>query len=144
VFATNEQKNRQSIVYRACFSAFNLLYKIFNGIHLAKEAPQYRVLSKRVVNFILQHPMPAVTYRHLPATGGFARVNLSYSAPVCSARRKRLGDSINRGVRLLVSTTRGPMRLVTSLSLFGAVAISSIPFMSSQLRCSKRTLLPAG
>jgi hypothetical protein len=122
VFATNEQKNRQSIIYRACFSAFNLLYKTFNGIHLAKEAPQYRVLSKRVVNFILQHPMPAVTYRHLPATGGFARVNLSYSAPVCSASRKRLGDSINRGVRLLVSTTRGPMRLVTSLSLFGAVA----------------------
>ena len=34
----------------------------------------------------------------------------------------RLGESIDRGMRLLVSTTRAPMRLVTSLSLFGAVA----------------------
>ncbi|HSY29244.1 MAG TPA: glycosyl transferase, partial [Burkholderiaceae bacterium] len=33
-----------------------------------------------------------------------------------------LGDSIDRGMRLLVSTTRAPMRLVTSLSLFGAIS----------------------
>jgi hypothetical protein len=61
-----------------------------------------------------------MTYRHLPATGGFARVNLQYSAPPKLAPTKRLSDSIDRGMRLLVSTTRTPMRLVTSLSLFGA------------------------
>ena len=38
------------------------------------------------------------------------------------ARPKRLADSIDRGIRLLVATTRGPMRLVTLLCLFGAVA----------------------
>jgi hypothetical protein len=92
------------------------------GVHLAEEAPQDRVLSKRVVNFILQHPQPAMTYRHLPATGGFARANLNYSATPKISHTKRLGESIDRGMRLLVSTTRAPMRLVTSLSLFGAVA----------------------
>lgn len=122
VFANNEQKTSQSFAYRGAYVIFNQLYKWFNGIHLAKEAPQYRVLSKRVVNFILQHPQPAMTYRHLPATGGFARVNLSYSAAPKIEHTKRLGESIDRGMRLLVSTTRGPMRLVTSLSLFGAVA----------------------
>jgi hypothetical protein len=122
VFAKNEQKSAQSFAYRGAFAIFNLLYKWFNGIHLAKEAPQYRVLSKRVVNFILQHPQPAITYRHLPATGGFARVNLNYSAAPKISHPKRLGDSIDRGMRMLVSTTRAPMRLVTSLSLFGAVA----------------------
>lgn len=122
VFANNEQKPAQSFAYSGAYAIFNLLYKWFNGIHLAKEAPQYRVLSKRVVNFILQHPQPAMTYRHLPATGGFARVNISYSAAPKISRTKRLGDSIDRGMRLLVSTTRAPMRLVTSLSLFGAVA----------------------
>ena len=122
VFATNEQKPVQSPAYRACFAVFNALYKWFNGIHLSKEAPQYRVLSKRVVNFILQHPMPAVTYRHLPATGGFAKAHLTYSTPPMAFQAKRLGESIDRGMRLLVSTTRGPMRLVTSLSLFGAVS----------------------
>jgi hypothetical protein len=122
VFANNEQKTAQSFAYRGAYAIFNFLYKWFNGIHLAKDAPQYRVLSKRVVNFILQHPQPAMTYRHLPATGGFARVNLGYSAVPKIAHTKRLGESIDRGMRLLVSTTRAPMRLVTSLSLFGAVA----------------------
>ncbi|MFA6204138.1 MAG: glycosyltransferase [Gallionella sp.] len=122
VFASNQQKPKQGMAYRACYSAFNSLYQSFNGIHLAKEAPSYRVLSKRVVNFILQHPMPQITYRHLPATGGFTKANLSYSIQPKPSRPKRLGESIERGMRLLVSTTRGPMRLVTSLSLFGAGA----------------------
>ncbi|WP_283743910.1 glycosyltransferase [Sideroxydans sp. CL21] len=122
VFASNEQRAPQSFAYQFAYAVFNRLYKWFNGIHLATEAPQYRVLSKRVVNFILQHPQPSMTYRHLPATGGFARVNLNYSAMPRIKHTKRLGESIDRGMRLLVSTTRAPMRLVTSLSLFGAVA----------------------
>ena len=122
VFANNQQKPRQSYGYRAAQTAFNVLYKSFSGIHLAKEAPQYRLLSKRVVNFILQHPQPAVSYRHLPATGGFARINLDYSAAPAGKGKKKLGESIDRGMRLLVSTTQAPMRLVTALSLFGAAA----------------------
>ncbi len=121
VFANNQQKAPQSHAYRVSYAVFNGLYKHFNGIHLANEAPQYRVLSKRVVNFILQHPQPAMSYRHLPATGGFTRVNLNYSSVPKLSHTKRLGESIDRGMRLLVSTTRAPMRLVTSLSLFGAV-----------------------
>ena len=122
VFANNKHKPRQSLAYRVAYAAFNFLYKSFNGIHLAKEAPQYRLLSKRVVNFILQHPQPAVTYRHLPATGGFARINMVYSAQPLAKNTKKLGESIDRGMHLLVSTTHAPMRLVTSLSLFGAAA----------------------
>ncbi len=122
VFATNEQRAPQHFTYRMAFSVFNRLYTWLNGIHLEKEAPHYRVLSKRVVNFILQHTQPAVTYRHLPATGGFARINLNYSAPPKSTRKKRLGESVDRGIRLLVSTTNVPMRFVTGLSMFGAVA----------------------
>ncbi len=122
VFATNDQMPRQGLLYRVCFAAFNALYKSFNGVHLAKDAPQYRMLSKRVVNFILQHPMPTLTYRHLPATGGFAKANLTYSAPTLGVQKKRLFESIDRGMRLIVSTTRAPMRLVTALSIFGAVS----------------------
>ena len=122
VFANNQQKPRQNPVYLAAYSAFNLLYKSLNGINLTKEAPQYRLMSRRVVNFILQHPQPAVTYRHLPATGGFSRVNMEYSSEPPARTTKKLGESIDRGMRLLVSTTQAPMRIVTSLSLFGAAA----------------------
>jgi hypothetical protein len=122
VFANNKQKQQQSFAYKVACAVFNGLYKRFSGIHLDKEAPQYRILSRTVINFILQHPQPAMTYRHLPATGGFGRVNLDYSATPKTFKRKKLGESIDRGMRLLVSTTQAPMRLVTTLSLFGALA----------------------
>ena len=122
VFAVNEQKSPQSLAYRSCAWAFRTLYQWFNGIDMAREAPPYRIISKRVVNFILQHPTPALIYRHLPATSGFSKANLSYNAPPKAHRKKHLGESIDHGMRLMVATTRGPMRLMTLLSLFGAVA----------------------
>lgn len=120
VFTVNEQVAPQSLAYVGANALFNGLYKRLNGVHLAREAPQYRVLSKRVINFILQHPQPSMSYRHLPATAGFARAYLRYRAPPRSLRPKRLWDSVDRGMRLLVSTTGAPMRLVTALCLFGA------------------------
>ncbi len=122
VFARNGQKPVQRLAYRVAFSAFNALYRWFGGIHLSREAPNYRVLSRRVVNFLLQHPQPATSYRHLPATAGFARTTLDYSSPPKVVERKAVRESIDHGMRLLVSSTRAPMRLVTTLSLFGAVA----------------------
>jgi hypothetical protein len=122
VFANNALKPRQGLAYGIAFRTFNGLYRWFTGIHLAREAPQYRILGKRVVNFILQHPQPALTYRHLPARGGFAKSTLEYASAPKGAHSKRLRDSIDHGMRLLFSTTRAPMRLVTSLSLFGAFA----------------------
>jgi hypothetical protein len=47
---------------------------------------------------------------------------LTYTAKPKLVRRKRLLESVDRGVRTLVSTTRGPMRVVTALSLFGAAS----------------------
>ncbi|WP_169237329.1 glycosyltransferase [Candidatus Roseilinea sp. NK_OTU-006] len=122
VFARNQQKPQQGFAYRIASSIFNLLYRLFNGVDLSKEAPSYRLLSRRVVNFILRHPQPVISYRYLPATSGFARVNLEYSAAPRTQFNKKLSQSIEQGIRLIFSTTRTPMRMVTSLSLFGAVA----------------------
>lgn len=122
VLATNRQRPAQSVAYQIAQSAFDMLYRYCSGVKFADEAPQYRLVSKRVVNFILQHPQPALTYRHLPLTGGFPRVKLLYSTPPKESHPKRLRESVDRGIRLLVSTTRTPMRLVTSLCIFGAGA----------------------
>lgn len=122
VFANNTKKPRQGLAYGMAYALFNAGYKFFTGVHLAKEAPQYRLVSKRVVNFILQHAQPAITYRHLPATGGFSRANMEYSSEPAVPGSKRIGESVDRGIRLLTSTTNAPMRVVTALSLFGALA----------------------
>lgn len=123
VFANNQQKSTQNFLYRVIDRIFNNLFKRFNGVHLAKEAPRYRLLSKQVINFILQHSEPSVAYRYLPATGGFTKayLNYIYATQPSMLPPKKLGESISRGIRLLVSTTQEPMRLVTALSLFGAI-----------------------
>ena len=73
-----------------------------------------------MINYILQHPRPWVSYRHLPASGGFTKANLTYAAEPLETKRKKFIQSLDRGSQLLVSTTNAPMRLVTYLCLFGA------------------------
>lgn len=122
VFANNQEKTPQNFSYRVLSGLFNAVYKKFNGVNLAEDAPQYRLLSKRVVNFLLQHSQPALCYRHLPATAGFSKVNMRYRGSSKITHKKSLGESIDRGIKLLVSSTQGPMRVVATICLFGAVA----------------------
>lgn len=122
VFANNTLQSPQTVPYRFARGLFRAIYKWLNGIDLAREAPQYRVMRKSVITFVMRHSQPAIAYRHLPATGGFSRAVLEYSAVPGGRTLKRFGDGFDLGMRLLVSTTRAPMRIVTTLSLFGAVA----------------------
>lgn len=122
VFAHNLSRPKHSVLYRFSHAIFNAAYRWFNGVDLAKDAPHYRVMSRAVVNFILQHSQPEIIYRHLPATGGFSRCNLEYSFLVSTARKKRFKGSMDRGVKLLVSSGKAPMRAVTSLSFLAAIA----------------------
>lgn len=122
VFANNELKPKQGLPYSIASRVFNGLFKWFNGINLSKEAPQYRVISRTVLNFILKHSQPVLAYRYLPASAGFHKITLNYKVMPKGGETKSFGESFDRGMRLLMSTTRAPMRLVTSFSLFGAFA----------------------
>jgi hypothetical protein len=101
--------------------AFQWAFRVATGIDARRDAPRFRVLSRRVVNHLLQHRSPVVAYRLLPGGGGYRRCTLDYEAPVPRSRAPLL-ERIDRGMRLLASGTRAPMRLVTLFSLFGAVA----------------------
>lgn len=122
VFARNTQKQKTGYLYSILSSAFNWLYKCFNGIYLTKEAPSYRILNRKVINFILQHAQPHEFYRHLPATAGFSKVNLEYSYTPIAEYKRGVLESIDKGIKLLISDSKMPMRLVTLFSLFGALS----------------------
>ncbi|MCI5763059.1 glycosyltransferase [Actinobacillus porcinus] len=123
VFAANKEKKPSTFGYRLADNIFNLLYKWFHkGFHLNKDAPQFRLLSKRIVNFIMQHNQPVLGYRYLPATSGFSKEYIQYKSPYKQQPKKPLLPSIAKGIRLMIATTNVPMRLVTTLSLFGATA----------------------
>ncbi len=122
VFAENTRKDGRGLLYRGMAVLFHAVYRWLNGVHLGHDAPRYRLLSRRIVNFAMRHPTPSLSFRQLPAVSGFPKCNLSYSAPLQGVRKQALMESLDRGLQLLVSGTRGPMRIVTALSMFGAAA----------------------
>lgn len=100
---------------------FHGAFRLATGIDARRDAPRYRILSRRVVNHLLQHRAPTVAYRLLPGGGGYRRATLDYVGTT-SRHRAPLIERIDRGMRLIATSTRAPMRLVTLFSLFGAVA----------------------
>lgn len=101
--------------------AFQWVFRVATGIDARRDAPRFRLLSRRVVNHLMQHRSPTIAYRMMPGGGGYRRATLDYAGPVCRSRAPIL-ERVDRGMRLLASSTRAPMRLVTLFSLVGAVA----------------------
>jgi glycosyltransferase involved in cell wall biosynthesis len=122
VFGFNDRKKKTAIIYSAARAIFNKIYKICSGLDLATDAPSFRLLNKKVINFILQHIDQAIAYKYLPATGGFRRKIIRFNFLNDESYDKGLINDINRGVKLLVTTTKLPMRFVTGLAMFGALS----------------------
>ncbi|MEM7071207.1 MAG: glycosyltransferase, partial [Pseudomonadota bacterium] len=120
VFARNSSTTSQGIFYTIGFRIFNRLYTMINGTNLAKDAPRFRLLSRKVVNFILQTTNSTAAYRHLPLKGGFAKSVLEYHFTPSKAKAKRISDNIDRAMRVLISSSISPLRLATLLSMVGA------------------------
>lgn len=142
VFAHNEYQPPQSLLYKIAYAVFNFIYKASNGVNLSKEAPLYRVVNKRIVNYLLQFPQPVVSYRYLPATKSFKHISLSYQYNPPTSRPKNFKEGLNRGMRMLVSTTRTPMRLVSTLCLFGATANLLYSFYIMLIALFKNNIAP--
>jgi hypothetical protein len=122
VFAVDTaSKTRGRSLHARLERGFRMLFSRFSGIDVQREAPYVRLINRRVVNFILQYPLPAQRYRFVAATGGFTRSYLDYASAE-EARQRSIGESVERGVRLLTTTTRAPLRMVNMLCAFGAAA----------------------
>lgn len=122
VLADNTRRPRTSLVYRLASASFHRLYHVVHGVHLGREAPRYRVLSRKVVNYVLQHDSPNLVYRRVPATAGFAKARLTYASSFEPTIRRGALESLESSVRMLVSSGSEPLRLMSGLCLFGATA----------------------
>lgn len=122
VFAMNVSPETGPRGYRAARGTFERLYRAFTGVSLSQEAPALRLVNRAVISYVMHHPQPAISYRLLPATGGFIRSYVTYSAPRGAAHNRSVLDGFDRGMQILVSTSRAPLRAVTMLSLFAAAA----------------------
>ncbi len=121
VYAKNTAKSQMTLSYRITTSIFDSLYSFIHGVKLNANAPSLKLVNRMVLNNILRNANPDLAYRHLPLTKGYKRSNLEYQAEVGS---KHQHDSfmqyLDRGIRLLITTKKGPIRLISLMSLFGA------------------------
>lgn len=121
IFAINSYKTANKM-YRIASSAFDNIYRSLTDVSIENEASSFRLLSKRVVNYLLQFPHPSALYRHLPASSGFSRSVIKYHEEPFLPSRKSFLEAVDRGLLLLTTSSKMPMRLVCLLSSFGALA----------------------
>lgn len=113
---------KRGVAYTTALTLFKRTYQSLTGIRLTSNTSRSKMLSRNAINFVLRHPQPALTYANLKANPGFSTAVIDVPEPAAPVIGASFVNDVQRAVRLLVSTTEAPMRLVTSLSLFGAVA----------------------
>lgn len=123
VLAHNMFTPKQSQFYNFAKRFFKKLYFLFEHVELGKDDSHFRLMSRKTINFMLQHLRPEITYRNLPSTSGFSKKVIEYKKNyVIPEGSKGFWESVDQGMELLVSNNRIPMRIVTALSMFGAFA----------------------
>ena len=80
VFATGTRFDPSPWHYRIARRVFENALRRATGVRLSQDAPPCRLMNRAVVNFVLQHPQPAISFRMLPATGGFVREYVTHTA----------------------------------------------------------------
>lgn len=123
VFAFNQESAPMTMKYKVARRFFLSVYKKATGFELSQASPDSRLLSRKLINFLLQHAKPSQTFRHLPAFAGFITSEILFRSPMrVEERRRSVMSEFSYGIQLLVSNTKGPLRIATALSLFGALA----------------------
>ncbi len=116
VLACNRNVGKHGGVFYRMFShAFIRMFRGMSGLDLRADAPHFRLMTRQLVNYVLQHENAYTTYQLLPVLAGFKIGRLDYESPVPIIKRQRrpVGDILNRAVSLTVSTSAAPLRLVT-------------------------------
>lgn len=110
----------RGVLERLSGDLFRRLFSWLSEVDLIEDAAPFRLMSKRVVAFLLLQPRPALRYRTLPAVAGFSRTTLSYAAPHPKGRRTGFVRRARRAARMLMANTFAPIRIVSLMALAGA------------------------
>lgn len=110
-------------LYDALARAYIRLFRCVSGFDLRQDSPQFRLLSRRVINYILQHDDIAVMMQVVPVSSGFKRCLLEYrhTTPPAHMPDKRIMDGARRGMALMVGSSVAPMRFASLTALLAAM-----------------------
>jgi hypothetical protein len=122
VFIENLVTPNQGFLYEFLSRRFEFIFRLLIGVNLKKEVPKFRLLGKRVANYILQFPVPSRIYRLIPASAGFSTHKICYSNTKIISGKIKVTKRITKGFKLLINTSVAPLRIVNIFCFFGAIS----------------------
>lgn len=99
-------------------ASFHRSFQALHGFRLSDEAPSARLMSRSVVNQVLQHDSPLVAFETLTAAGGFRKASVDLrrlDGPLLP-----LAERVRNRWRTLIGMDAVPLRLANLLCGFGA------------------------
>lgn len=109
-------------LYRLGLKVFEWIYGHLGDQKLGDHGTTDRCISRRLINYILQFPQPYLGYKYLILQSGmknqFVESDNSY---LPGYDEKGFWNGVSRGISLIVSSSRTPMRIATSICFLAAV-----------------------
>ncbi len=99
---------------------FGMFYKFVTRHDVAVDAPMYRLMSRRVLNYILQHEAAFVLYRTLPLIAGFRTATFEFNRSATNTvykKPKPIHKAAAEGLALFTASSVIPIRFVSILCL---------------------------
>ena len=87
-FVLNKFKKKVNLFSTFIICVFNFLSKILSQPKPENNDSDYRMLSKKVVNFILNYPRPSIIFNNLASVTGFSKNILSYDYEYVKKKKK--------------------------------------------------------
>lgn len=121
VFLRNLAPTDHGLTQRLAGPVYRWGFRKLTGIDLVRDAALGRLISKRVVSYLLMQSNPVAHYRTFPVRAGFARITLTYRDTSLPGTRRSLLERIRSALRLVVANSMMPIRLVSVVTLLGAL-----------------------
>jgi len=120
VYFSNTARPKSTVLEGLFAPLFRWLFRRVTGIDLALDATRGRLISKRVVSYLLQQPRPGMRYRALPSISGFSKTTLTYSRMLPRDPERNFPGRARAAINLLISNSMAPLRMASSAALLGA------------------------
>lgn len=115
---SSADKADQSRLYQLLTSAFFGLYHRLTGIAIPAGGTQFRLMSRRVVNYLLQTEPAHVMLQALPAMTAFRSGTVDYEMSARGRERRRsLRSGFHKALSMILSTTAVPARLLSLMAI---------------------------
>jgi glycosyltransferase involved in cell wall biosynthesis len=112
---TTDSQTQQGFWFHWLYKKFHAIFQNMTGSTLPENFSTYRLMSRQVLNYVLQHEDRHRLLKVIPALGGFKHITLNYvSLDYYGAPRKTpILTALLKGLDVIFSSSIKPLRLVT-------------------------------